>query len=74
MTKEPVKQQPPKFSDELFMSSKQWLRRHSLKKLRLNLQNFLQTLVFNHCDGVVDIHRAPNTEGGITVSIPYYLK
>ncbi|KAK3738170.1 hypothetical protein QZH41_019678, partial [Actinostola sp. cb2023] len=44
---------------ELYMSSKEWLKRHGLKNRKLGFYDLLQTLAFKHCDGVVDIQRPP---------------
>ena len=51
------------------MSSKQWLTRHGLKARKLGLYDFLQTLAFKHCDGVVDIQHAPKDELGNAVRL-----
>ena len=53
------------------MSSKQWLARHGLKAKRLSFYDFLQTLAFKHCDGVVDIKHAPKGDIGDAVSFFY---
>ena len=50
-------------NSELYMSSKQWLKRHGLKGKKLGLYDFLQTLAFKHCDGVVDLKHAPTSKG-----------
>ena len=39
-------------NSELYMSSKQWLQQHSLKRKKLTFYDFLQTVAFKHCDGV----------------------
>ena len=52
---------------ELYMSSKQWLARHGLKAKKIGFYDFLQTLAFKHCDGVVDIQHPPTGETGNAV-------
>ena len=52
---------------ELYMSSKQWLARHGLKAKKMGFYDFLQTLAFKHCDGVVDIQHAPKGDIGYAV-------
>lgn len=41
----------------MYMSSKQWLKKHGLKKLNLTVYTFLKGLVFSHCDGVLETQR-----------------
>ena len=53
---------------ELYMSSKQWLARHGLRAKKIDFFDFLQTLAFKHCDGVVDIQHAPKGNVGHAVS------
>lgn len=51
---------PPKTersTNEMYMSSKQWLKKHGLKKLNLTVYTFLKGLVFSHCDGVLETQR-----------------
>eukprot|EP00795_Rhopilema_esculentum_P000270 gene270-9918_t len=58
---------PSEEKGELYMSSKQWLARHGLKAKKLGFYDFLQTLAFKHCDGVVDIQHAPKGDIGYAV-------
>ncbi|KAJ7325717.1 Von Willebrand factor A [Desmophyllum pertusum] len=48
-----------KGKSEMYMSSRDWLKRHGLKGKKLVFYDLLQTLAFKHCDGVVDIQMAP---------------
>ena len=54
---------------ELYMSSKQWLARHGLKAKKIGFYDFLQTLAFKHCDGVVDIQHPPKGDVGNAVRV-----
>lgn len=48
-----------KAKSEMYMSSRDWLKRHGLKSKKLLFYDLLQSLAFKHCDGVVDIQTAP---------------
>ena len=47
---------------EQYMTSKQWLAKRGLKSRKLDLYDVLATCSFRHCDGVVDIKRAPHDD------------
>ncbi|XP_033127520.1 von Willebrand factor A domain-containing protein 3B-like isoform X2 [Anneissia japonica] len=44
------------------MGSKEWLQKHGLKPRKLGLYDTLSQVAFKHCDGVVDLKRAPNDD------------
>jgi len=47
------------FSDETYMTSAEWLRRHGIVARRLGFYDVLAGVAFKHEDGVLDLKVAP---------------
>ena len=48
-------------TDEEYMSTEEWLKIYGLANRKLQLFDVLAHVAFRHCDGVVDIKKAPTT-------------
>lgn len=48
--------------NEQYMGSAEWMNKHGLKARKLDLYDVLATCSFKHCDGVVDLRRAPDND------------
>ena len=55
-----IEKPDPKNRQEHLLSSKEWLKRHGLKRLRLTAQHVLAANAFRHADGVVDVKSKPS--------------
>ncbi|KAJ8028013.1 von Willebrand factor A domain-containing protein 3B [Holothuria leucospilota] len=60
-----IRQEPSSSSvekNEQYMGSAEWMNKHGLKARKLDLYDVLATCSFKHCDGVVDLRRAPDND------------
>ena len=58
-----------KEQSEQYMSSQGWLSKRGLRARKLDLYDVLATCSFRHCDGIVDVKAAPESDFTDAVSI-----
>ena len=63
----------PKEQNEQYMSSIDWLAKRGLNARKMDLYDALASCSFRHCDGVVDVKMAPDTDFTDAVSFYFWL-